>query len=128
MSLLEWSRSSVDYGRKLVNSAIEGAHEAEGEFLKEESLAPYINQSVRHALVPAAVGAYLGALGGSLGNGQGSRKRALAYGLLGGAIGFGAGLIFDNRDFTASVASGAWKRINRTRDERWLEKNPIDYA
>ena len=128
MNFLEWSKSSVDYGQKLVNSALEGAHEAEGEFLKEESLASDLNESARHALAPAVVGAFLGALSGSLGNGRRSSTRTLAFSLLGGAIGFGAGMMWENREFAASVASGAWKKISETRDEHWFEKNPIDYA
>jgi len=128
MNFLEWSKSSVDYGQKLVNSALEGAHEGEDEFLKEELLAPYLSESARHALAPAMVGAFLGALGGSLGNQRRCSTRTLAFSLLGGALGFGAGVIWENREFTASVASGAWKKINQTRDEHWFEKNPIDYA
>jgi hypothetical protein len=128
MNFLEWSKSNVDYGQKLVNSALEGAHEAEDEFLKEESLASDLSESARHALAPAMVGALLGALGGNLGNGRRSSCRTLAFGLLGGAIGFGAGMMWENREFAASVASGAWKEISKTRDEHWFEKNPIDYA
>ena len=128
MNFLEWSKSSVDYGQKLVNSALAGAHEAEDEFLKEELFVPDLSESARHALTPAVVGALLGTLGGSLGNGRRSPARTLAFGLLGGAIGLGAGVIWKNRQFTASVASGAWKRISQTRDEHWFEKNPIDYA
>jgi hypothetical protein len=128
MNFLEWSKSSVDYGQKLVNSALEGAHEAEDEFLKEESLASDLSESARHALAPAMVGAFLGALGGSLRNGRRSSSRTVAFGLLGGAIGFGAGMMWENRELAASVASGAWKKINETRDEHWFEKNPIDYA
>ena len=100
MNFLEWSKSSVDYGQKLVNSALLGAHEAEDEFLKEESLAPDLGESTRHALTPAVVGAFLGALGGSLANRRRSSTRALAFGLLGGALGFGAAVIWENREFT----------------------------
>jgi hypothetical protein len=57
-----------------------------------------------------------------------SKSRALVCALLGGALGFGAGLIWENRRLTASVASGAWKSIHKTRDDHWFEKNPIDYA
>jgi hypothetical protein len=128
MTFVEWSRSSVDYGRKLVDSALEGARTGEGEFLKEEPLAPYLGESARHALGPAVVGACLGLLGGYLGNGRRSTTRALACGFLGGAIGFGAGVLWENRQFTASVASGSWRSIGKTRDEHWFEKNPIDYA
>ena len=78
--------------------------------------------------LPALIGALLGALGGSLRRERRSSGSTLALGLLGGAIGFGAGLVWENRRFTAIVASSAWKKINQTRDEHWFEKNPIDYA
>jgi hypothetical protein len=128
MNLTEWSRSSVDYGQRLVNSALEGAREGEQEFLKEESLSPRLTESARHALMPALIGAYLGAFSSSLAQGRRSTSRAVAFGLLGGAIGFGAALAWENREMGSSAASGAWKRIKRTRDEHWFEKNPIDYA
>jgi hypothetical protein len=128
MNFVEWSKSSVDYGRKLVDSALEGARTGEDEFLKEEPLVPYLGETARQAAVPAAVGACLGLLCGYLGTGRRSTSRALACGFVGGAIGFGAGVLWQNRQFTASVASCAWKNIGKTRDEHWLEKNPIDYA
>ena len=86
MSFLEWSKSSVDYSRKLVDSAVEGARIGEDEFLKEEALAPYLEGSARQALRPTAIGACLGLLGGYLGNGRRSTSKALAYGFLGGII------------------------------------------
>jgi hypothetical protein len=50
------------------------------------------------------------------------------FGLLGGAIGFGAGIAWENRRLAASAASGALRNIGRVRDEHWLERHPIDYA
>src|SRR5271169_1857896 len=128
MNFLEWSKSSVDYGQKLVNSAIEGAREGEDEFLKDEPFSPHLTESVRHAVAPAVIGALLGALGASLGDERRSPATVLAFGLLGGATGFGAGVLWENRQFSTSVASRAWKKIGETRDEHWFEKNPIDYA
>jgi hypothetical protein len=128
MNFLEWSKSNVDYGEKLIHSALEGAREGEDEFLKQKSRTSYVSNSARYALPAAVVGALLGALGGSLPNRGRSPSTRLALGLLGGAFGFGAGVIWENRQFTASVASGAWKKFNETRDEHWFEKNPIDYA
>src|ERR1035441_7935235 len=63
MNFVEWSKSSLGYGHRLVSSALDGAHEGEGDFLKEESLAPYLSESAGHALGPAAVGAFLGVMG-----------------------------------------------------------------
>ena len=57
MNVMEWSKSNVDYGRKLVDSALEGARRGEGEFLKEESLASFLSESARQSLAPAAIGA-----------------------------------------------------------------------
>jgi hypothetical protein len=128
MSLLEWSKSSVDYGRRLVDSAVEGARSGENDFLKEEPLAPYLGESVRLALAPAFIGACLGVVGGYLANGRRSTNRALASGLFGGAIGFGAGVVWESRQLSVSVASGAWRNIRKARDQHWFEKNPIDYA
>lgn len=128
MNFVEWSKSEVDYGRKLVNSAVEGAREGEDAFLQERPLAPYLSESARQALGPAVVGAALGLLGGYLRNGRRSPARSLASGLLGGAIGLGVGIIWDSRQFTESIALGALNAVNKTRDEHWFEKNPIDYA
>ena len=127
MNFLEWSKSSVDYGHRLVSSAIEGAREGEEEYLQEESFTPHLGESARQALLPALIGAYLGAFGGSLAR-ERSTSKTVALGLLGGAVGFGAGLAWQNREIGANVASSAWKRIQQTRDEHWFEKNPIDYA
>ena len=128
MNLREWSKSSVDYGRKLVDSAVDGARTGEDRFLKEAPLVPFLNESARRSLAPAVVGACLGVLSGYLGKERRSTTSALADGLLGGAIGFGAGMIWENRELTASVASSAWEGIGKARDEHWFEKNPIDYA
>jgi len=128
MSFLEWSKSNVDYGRRLVDSAVEGARTGQDAFLRDEPLVPYLGESVRPALASAFIGACLGVVGGYLANGRRSATRAIAGGLFGGAIGFGAGVIWENRQLTASVASGAWKNISETRDQHWFENNPIDYA
>jgi len=128
MNFVKWSKSGVDYGRKLVDSALEGAREGEDNFLKEESLVPYLGESARHALAPAVLGACLGVVSGYLVNGRRSSSRALAFGLVGGAIGLGAGLIWESSPLTARVVSGAWDKVSKTRDEHWFEKNPIDYA
>ncbi|MFZ0733870.1 MAG: hypothetical protein WAM79_16225 [Candidatus Sulfotelmatobacter sp.] len=128
MNVVEWSRSSVDYGRKLVDSALEGARTGESEFLKEESLASFLSESARHALAPAIVGACLGALGGYLESRGRSKRTAVVGAFVGGAVAFGAGVIWESRRFTANVASNSWKSVDKTRDEHWFERNPIDYA
>lgn len=128
MNLVEWSESSVDYTRKLVDSAFDGARAGEDEFLQSEPLAPFLEESARQAVVPAAIGACLGILSGLLNRDRRSTRRVLTLGVLGGVVGFGAGVAWESRRLTASVASAAWKSIRKTRDEHWFEKNPIDYA
>ncbi len=128
MNFLEWSKSSVDYGRRLVDSAVEGARTGKNEFLKTKRLVSYLGESAQRAVAPAVIGACVGAVSGYLGNGRLSAARALAGGLIGAAIGLGAGFLWKSRELTASVASSAWKNIGKTRDEQWFKKNPIDYA
>jgi hypothetical protein len=128
MDLGKWSKSNTDYGRELVHSGIEGARSGGEAFLHGESLAPFLSESVRSALKPAALGVCIGVLGSYPAHRQKSVGRAMAYGLLGGVIGFGAAIAWASRCLTASVAGGAFENIGRVRDEHWLTKHPIDYA
>jgi hypothetical protein len=128
MNLRQWSRSNIDYGRKLLNSGIEGARSGEETFLHGRSLEPFLNDSVKHALTPATIGLCIGFLGAFPRNGHNSRGRALACGLLGGVIGLSASVAWQSRRLVRTIASNALRKIGRTRDEHWLEKHPIDYA
>jgi threonine/homoserine/homoserine lactone efflux protein len=128
MKFREWSKSSIDYGRKLLDSGLEGARSGEGEFLQGEPLAPFLEESARHALEPATIGVFLGVLSSCAGNREQSASKTLLYGLLGGVIGFGVGVAWGSRRLAASVASSAFESIGKVRDEHWLENNPIDYA
>jgi len=128
MNVKEWSKSSVDYGRKLVDSALDGARTGEERFLNHEPLAPFLGESARRALCPAAIGTCLGLAYGCRANQERSVMKVAAHGLLGGLIGFGVGLIWESRYLTASVASTVRASIRDTRNEHWCEKNPIDYA
>ncbi len=128
MDLREWSKANADYSRKLFVSGVEGARSGRATFLHGEALTPYLGESVRRALKPAALGAYLGVLGSYPGSRQKSVGRALVFGLLGGAIGLGAGFAWESRRLTASAAGGALRNIGKVRDEHWWAKHPIDYA
>lgn len=128
MSLSMWSRSNLEYGRKLIHSGLDGARSGQEAFLGGKSASCFLDESVRDALTIGALGACLGALGGRLGKQHRSRRRRLALTILGAAVGFAAGVGWESRHLMASAANGALKNIGRTRDEYWLEKNPIDYA
>ncbi len=77
---------------------------------------------------PAALGACIGVLGSCPGYRQKSITRALAFGLLGAAIGLGSGIAWKSRRLTASATGGALRGMGKVRDEHWLRKHPIDYA
>jgi hypothetical protein len=128
MDLRKWSKSNADYGRELLHSGIEGARSGREVFLNGESLTPLVAESVRSALKPAILGACLGVLGSFPCRRERSLGRALTYGLLGSALGFGVSVAWENRCLTASVAGSVLKNIGRVRDEHWLSKHPIDYA
>ena len=122
------SSSSLEYGRKLLNSGFEGARSGREAFLHGRPLTPFLSESARAAWKPAALAACIAIVGGCPGSRHRSVSRMVAYGFLGGAIGFGTALAWKSRHLTASVTDGAWRNIGRVRDEHWLEKHPIDYA
>jgi hypothetical protein len=128
MELGEWVKSNVDYGRRLVGSGIEGARSGQDEFLNGEPLAPFLGESFRGALVPAALGACVGVLVGYPICRKKSPAVTWAYGLLGCAIGLATGVAWKSRHLSKSVAGGAMKNIGKVRDEQWLTKNPVNYA
>jgi hypothetical protein len=128
MEIGEWVKSNVDYGKRLVGSGIEGARSGQEEFLDGKPLAPYLGESVKGALVPAAIGVCVGVLAAYPISRKKSTAVTLAYGLLGGIIGLTTGMAWESRELSASVASGAWKKMGKVRDEQWLTKHPINYA
>jgi len=128
MSLRRWSRSEVAYGRSILNSGLQGVREGREEFLSGKPLAGFLGQSVRKAVPPAAVGLFVGILGGCPRSQRRSFGKLVAFGLIGGAIGFAAGVAWESRLLTASAAQSASRNIGRTRDERWMKKHSIAYA
>lgn len=126
MTLPIWTKSNIEYTRKLVHSAVEGVQGGEEDFLNGEPLNKFVGSSIRSALRPAAIGTVLGILGG-----YSDRRRltkALGYGILGGTLGFGVGFFWESRRMLMSIGNCAKKKVDQVRDEHWLEKNPIDYA
>jgi hypothetical protein len=128
MELRNWSKSEFEYGRRILNSAVDGARGGREAFLKGRCLTPFLREGLLSALKPAVVGASIGVLGSYPGDRHRSLGRALAFGFAGWAIGLGAGVAWETRGLTERVISTALRNIGRMRDERWLEKNPIDYA
>ena len=127
MNFSQWTKSSSDYGRRLLTSGLAGARSGEEEFLNGNPISPLLNESARNSVTAAALGASIGLLGGLCTNRKCAGK-AIACGVAGAAIGLAAGVLWEGRRFGASVISGALKNIEKVRDEHWLEKHPIDYA
>ena len=128
MLLSQWSKSEVEYGRRVLNSGLEGVRSGRETFLHGRPVTPFFRESFRTALRPAALGACVGLLATCPRSRQRSVAQTLAAGLLGGLIGLAAGIVWENRSLAASAVSNALKNIEKVRTEHWLEKHPIDYA
>jgi hypothetical protein len=128
MDLRKWSNSEIEYGRKVMGSGLDGFRSGGEAFLDGKPLTPFLGATARKAVTPAALGACLGALVSIPGNEHRSISRMLLFGLLGGAIGFGAGLAWESRGLTESATSEALRNIHRVRDGHWVEKHPVAYA
>jgi hypothetical protein len=101
MELRNWSKSEFEYGRRILNSALDGARGGREAFLNGRSLTPFLREGIRSALKPAVVGARIGVLGSYPGHRHRSIGRALAFGFAGWAIGLGAGVAWETRGLTA---------------------------
>lgn len=75
-----------------------------------------------------AIGAAIGLLSASLSGKHRSGCGVVMGGVVGSALGFGAGVAWASRDFTGAVTRSTIEKINSVRDARWLEKNPIAFA
>jgi hypothetical protein len=128
MHVAEWSKSEAEYGRRVLNSGLEGVRSGQEAFLHGRPLTPFFRASFRKALKPAILGACVGMLTGCPANGRRSVAGIVTSGLLGALIGLTAGAVWETRFLAASAAGGALARIDKVRDEHWFEKNPIDYA
>jgi hypothetical protein len=121
-------KSTVGYGRKVLDSGLEGARSGQEAFLGGKALIPFLSESVRNAWEPAALGACIGMVCSYPSKRPKSIGKRLVFGFLGGAIGCGGVVAWRSRRLAASATSGALKNIGRVRDEHWIEQHPIDYA
>jgi hypothetical protein len=128
MGLRTWSKSEVEYGRKVLGSGLEGARSGREAFLNGRPLTTFLSESVREAFKPAVLGACIGFLSSYQSRRHRSIGRGLGVSWLYGAVGFSAGFAWASRRLTASMASGVRRNVGRARDEHWLEGHPIDYA
>lgn len=128
MNVTEWVGESIGYGRKLVNTGLEGAHAGGEAALGEERLPEVLLESAPASVSLAALGAGIGILCSYLGNKRKITKESAVFGVLGGVAGFLVALGWSTRHVTNGCAVGAMRNIRSARDEHWLERHPIDYA
>ncbi len=128
MNVTEWVEESLEYGRKLVNTGLEGAHAGGEAALGEDGLPSVLRESAPSSVGLAALGAGVGVLCSYLGNKKKMSSESVLFGVLGGVAGFLVALGWSTRHLTNGCAVGALHNIRTARDEHWLERNPIDYA
>jgi len=93
MGFREWTRSEVGHRRKPVSSGLEGTRSRGEAFLDRILLTPVLGKSMQKVSKPAVAAACIAIL--SAGPGRRRERsigRMLAFGLLGGALGLGAGI------------------------------------
>jgi len=128
MQLSEWSKQEVEYGRRFLNSGLDGVRSGREAFLNGRPLTPFFRESLVKALKPAALGACIGLLTSCPRDRVHKTSRLVVSGFLGGLLGFAAGVAWESRFLTKSAADGALNSMRKVRDEHWFEKHPIDYA
>ena len=128
MNLHERIASIVGYGRELVGSGLQGASRGRTAFLNGGPISPFLADVNKKALKLATLGACIGVVGGYLGRKHQPAVRAVAYGALGGAVGFAASFAWNSNTLAETVARGAKTNVAAARDQHWLKSHPIDYA
>jgi hypothetical protein len=124
MNTLSSLKSDLTYIAYLTKAILEGLTTAP-QCAADRAWAPVLTAAV---WTPTAIGTAIGILGASFSRRNRSGYKVAVGGLLGSALGFGAGVSWTSRDFTGAVARSTLQKVNMVRDARWLEKNPIDYA
>ena len=56
MHVAEWSKSEVEYGRRVLNSGLEGGRSGQEAFLHGRPVSPFFRDSFRKAIKPAVLG------------------------------------------------------------------------
>jgi len=112
----------LTYVKQLIGAGLDGIESARREH------AGGVFASRPGVWTPAAIGTTLGVLSTRLGGKRKSASRTAWGGLVGGVLGISAGLAWASRGLIGHAARTATRRVNATRDARWLETHPINYA
>jgi len=128
MSISDKVKTNLAYSKELVESGIEGANEARKAVLESEETTDIVAAAAQESWQAAAIGVLAGAICGVLADDRKPIRGVIAGGLLGAVLGFGGSFAWKTRPLTSAMARGAGKRISRTRDVRWLSRNPVNYG
>jgi hypothetical protein len=129
MKIGDWLKSEVEYGRDLAGSGWQGARSVYDSILLGERAGAILGRSVRDSWAPTAMGAGVGALCGLLAQRRKPNTAVVvAMGVVGGVVGFTAGVAWDTRQLSSGMARGAMRNIGSTRDSHWLGKHPINFG
>ncbi len=125
----DWLKSEVDYGRNLADSGWQGARSAYGSMLRGEPVGTILSRSARASWAPTVMGAGVGALCALVAQRSKPNTTAVvAMGVVGGFVGFTAGVAWETRQLSSGIARGAMRNIGTTRDSHWLGKHPINFG
>jgi len=128
MKVDKWLKSNVSDGKDLLGSGYSGAHRAVKNVLHAEEVQADLTHAAQNAWRAAAIGACVGSIGGYLVEEEKPIQSALAGALVGGALAFGGLMAWGSRRLIAAAANGALENFKSTRDEQWLEHNPVVYG
>lgn len=125
MKIGDWLKSEVEYGRDLADSGWQGARDA----LQGKPVSEILSHSLRASWAPTVMGAGVGALCALIAKRRQSKTGVvLALGVVGGVVGFTAGVAWKTRQLSSGIARGAMRNIGSTRDSHWLGKHPINFG
>ena len=129
MKIGDWLKSEVEYGRDLAGSGLQGARTAADSLLHGEHVGKVLGRSARASWAPTVMGAGFGAVSALLVQRRKPRGGAvIAMGIVGGVVGFTAGVAWETRQLSSGIARGAMRKIGTARDSHWLGKHPINFG
>lgn len=129
MKIGDWVKSEVEYGRDLADSGWQGARTACDSMLNGEPVGRVLSRSVRASWAPSVMGAGVGALCALVVQGRKPKPPVVvAMAVVGGFVGFTAGVAWETRQLSSEIARGAMRKIGSTRDSHWLGKHPINFG
>jgi hypothetical protein len=129
MKIGDWLKSELEYGRDLADSGWQGARTAYDSMSQEKPVGEILSRSARASWAPTVMGAGVGALCGLLVQRRKPNTAVVvAMGVVGGFVGFTAGVAWETRQLSSGIARGAMRKIGNARDSHWLGKHPINFG